>query len=98
MRSKWKFVYSNIKIDRILLAQRNKKKVKSPLRIYDRGSTILKSFVGQKVLVHQGQRFIRYTIKDFMIGHKFGEYALTKQMGEIIHIQKKDKKKQNKKK
>jgi small subunit ribosomal protein S19 len=97
MRSRWKFAYSNINIDRALLLQR-KKRSRMPLRIYDRGSTILKPFVGQKVLVHQGQKFVRYTIKDFMVGHKFGEYALTKPMGEIIHVQKKDKKKQAKKK
>jgi len=97
MRSKWKFVYSNVRVDRAILLQKNRKFSRSIVKIYDRGSTILPIFIGQRVLVHQGMRFVKYLIKDYMVGHKFGEFALTKHIGERIHISKKNKKKELKK-
>jgi small subunit ribosomal protein S19 len=97
MRSKWKLAYSNVKVDRAVLLHKNKKNFRSIVKIYDRGSTILSAFVGQRVLVHQGMRFVKYLIKDYMIGHKFGEFALTKHIGERIHATKKNKKKELKK-
>jgi small subunit ribosomal protein S19 len=97
MRSKWKFVYSNVKIDRAILAQSRKKFSQSLVKVYDRGSTILPLFIGQRVLVHQGMRFVKYLIKEYMVGHKFGEFALTKHIGEQIHITKKNRKKELKK-
>jgi ribosomal protein S19 len=35
-------------------------------------------FVGQKVVVHNGQHFFPINIKEEMVGHKFGEFSFTK--------------------
>lgn len=92
MRSRWKFVY----VDNLTLSnfQSVGKKKKSRSLVYAaRNSTILAKFIGFKVMVHQGKKFVQYTVKDSMVGHKFGEYALTKRIGINMHLlgKKKDK-------
>jgi len=98
MKSKWKPNYTNNSINSILFAQQQQRKRSSkykitPLEIFDRSSTILQCFTNLKVLVHNGRNFAQFTIKEFMIGHKFGEYAPTRLIGKSIHNRKKKKKK-----
>ena len=49
-----------------------------PERIHSRQTTILPSFVGQTVQVHNGQGYVNLSITSEMIGHKFGEFAVTR--------------------
>lgn len=91
MRSRWKGTYSDERFDLALMAQ--KIKSKRVLALPARNSTILSVFVGRRVLVPNGRRFNRYTVKPFMVGHKFGEYAPTKPMGRAMHLVKRKKKK-----
>jgi small subunit ribosomal protein S19 len=85
-RSSWKLNY----IDPLLLKQlyvlsKMKSDKKPVLQIWSRQSTILPDFVGLKVMVHNGIRFVTITLTKAMVGHKFGEFALTKRMGSLIH-------------
>ncbi len=48
------------------------------IRTYSRSSTILPSFVGLTFAVYNGQKFIPVLVTDTMIGHKFGEFAPTR--------------------
>jgi len=85
-RSSWKLKY----IDPILLKQlyafsKAKDEKKRILQIWSRHSTILPDFVGLKVMIHNGIRFITVTLSEGMVGHKFGEFAITKRMGAGIH-------------
>jgi small subunit ribosomal protein S19 len=48
------------------------------LQVYSRNSLIMPQFVGQKVVVHNGQHFFPINIKEEMVGHKFGEFSFTK--------------------
>jgi ribosomal protein S19 len=93
MRSNWKYVYSNPFIDRKIIKRKKNSKSSRQLTVntpvFSRNSTILPIFVGLRVLVHQGKKLIRFLIKGFMIGHKFGEYALAKRCGASIHQVKK---------
>lgn len=89
MRSKWKGIYSSNIVDSICLDLASN--TDSLLKIWDRSSTILPSHVGLKVLVYNGRTFVKFTVKAFMIGHKFGEYVPTKLMGRLIHERKKKK-------
>ena len=59
-------------------------------KIWSRRSYILPSFVGERVLIHTGKKFHKYRIKEEMVGHKFGEFALTRKK---VHHKKKKKKK-----
>jgi len=48
--------------------------------------------------VHKGKSYTKVNMVHQMIGHKLGEFSLTKKLGAKIHIQKKKKKQKNKKK
>jgi small subunit ribosomal protein S19 len=58
--------------------------------VWSRQSSILPQFVRSKFRVHNGKAFIEIEIQESMVGHKFGEFALTRK--KPIH-KKKDKKK-----
>ena len=46
--------------------------------IWSRQSSILPQFVHKKFKIHNGKSFIEIEIQESMIGHKFGEFALTR--------------------
>ena len=54
---------------------RNEKKV---LRTWSRRSTIIPEMVGHTIAVHNGKKFIPVYITENMVGHKLGEFALTR--------------------
>jgi len=58
--------------------------------VWSRHSSILPQFVNKKFMVHNGKSFNEITIQEAMIGHKFGEFALTRK--KPMH-KKKDRKK-----
>ena len=45
-------------------------------------------FLNRRVLIYNGLKFISIIIKENMIGHKFGEFVLTKKIGAQIHSNK----------
>ena len=47
--------------------------------IWSRASSILPQFVGKTFLIHNGKKFIPITVSEDMVGHKFGEFAPTRQ-------------------
>ena len=53
----------------------NQKKV---VKTWARRSTIPPEFVGHTVAVHNGNKFIPVFISENMVGHKLGEFALTR--------------------
>jgi small subunit ribosomal protein S19 len=53
-----------------------------PDRLWARRSTILPENLGQTWKIHNGKGFITFTITDSMIGHKLGEFALTRRKGQ----------------
>jgi small subunit ribosomal protein S19 len=61
------------KIDALNAA--NKKQV---IKTWSRTSTISPDFVGHTIAVHNGNRFIPVYITENMVGHKLGEFALTR--------------------
>ncbi|MCB9706147.1 MAG: 30S ribosomal protein S19 [Myxococcales bacterium] len=48
------------------------------VKTWSRRSTILPTFVGANVMVHNGHKFIPLFITENMVGHKFGEFAPTR--------------------
>ncbi|MBA33703.1 MAG: 30S ribosomal protein S19 [Candidatus Pelagibacter sp.] len=53
--------------------------VKKPIKTWSRKSTIIPDFVGISFLIYNGKKFIPITISEDMVGHKFGEFAPTRQ-------------------
>ena len=50
-----------------------------PIKTWSRKSTIIPDFVGISFLIYNGKKFIPITISEDMVGHKFGEFAPTRQ-------------------
>jgi small subunit ribosomal protein S19 len=48
------------------------------IKTWSRRSTIVPEFIGLTFAVHNGKKFIPVYVTDNMIGHKFGEFALTR--------------------
>ncbi|MCX7778988.1 MAG: 30S ribosomal protein S19 [Patescibacteria group bacterium] len=48
------------------------------IKTYSRDSTILPEMVGLTIHVHQGKIFVPVKIREEMIGHRLGEFALTR--------------------
>lgn len=51
---------------------------KEVIKTWSRRSTIMPQFVGLTFGVHNGQKFIPVHVTEDMIGHKFGEFSLTR--------------------
>ena len=77
-RAVWKgpFVEESLikKVDR----QKNDSN-KKPIKIWSRKSTIIPDFIGISFLIYNGKKFIPITVSEDMVGHKFGEFAPTRQ-------------------
>ena len=65
----------------------NKKEV---VKTWSRRSTIFPDFIGHTIAVHNGREFIPVYITEEMVGHKLGEFSLTRKCGG--HGENKDKK------
>ncbi|MBK8065473.1 MAG: 30S ribosomal protein S19 [Betaproteobacteria bacterium] len=51
---------------------------KRPIKTWSRRSTVLPEFVGLTIAVHNGKQHIPVYISENMVGHKLGEFALTR--------------------
>ena len=51
---------------------------KKPIKTWSRRSTILPEFIGLTIAVHNGKNHIPVLVNENMVGHKLGEFALTR--------------------
>ncbi len=51
---------------------------KRVISTYSRRSTIIPNFVGLTFAVHNGRKFVPVFITEQMVGHKLGEFSLTR--------------------
>ena len=51
---------------------------KEPIKTWARRSTISPEFVGHTFLVHNGKQHISVYVTEEMVGHKLGEFSLTR--------------------
>ena len=56
----------------------NVKNEKKVVKTWSRSSTILPSFVGHTIAVHDGRKHVPVYITEDMVGHKLGEFAPTR--------------------
>ena len=59
----------------------NSENKKTVIKTWSRRSTIYPDFVGHTIAVHNGKDFIPVYITEEMVGHKLGEFALTRKFG-----------------
>lgn len=56
----------------------NKSGKKEVVKTYSRRSTIFPDFIGHTFAVHNGKEFIPVYVTEDMVGHKLGEFSLTR--------------------
>ena len=77
-RSIWKGPFVEESLIKKVDKQKNETN-KKPIKTWSRKSTIIPDFVGFSFLIYNGKKFIPITISEDMVGHKFGEFAPTRQ-------------------
>ena len=75
----WKgpFVEEHL-LEKLVRSSLKGKKRKKVIKTWSRSSTIIPQFVGNSVKIYNGRTFTSLNIIDEMIGHKFGEFSLTR--------------------
>jgi len=64
---------------KVMAAQgEDNKKGNKVIKTWSRRSTIVPEFIGLTFAVHNGKKFIPVYVTDNMIGHKLGEFSLTR--------------------
>jgi len=51
---------------------------RSPLKTWARSCTIVPEFVGHTFQVHNGRAFLDVYVTEDMVGHKLGEFSITR--------------------
>jgi small subunit ribosomal protein S19 len=76
-RSSRKGPYVDIK----LLGKVEKQKqtnAKTPIKTWARACTVVPDFIGHTFSVHNGKTFVQVFVTDNMVGHKLGEFSVTR--------------------
>ena len=54
---------------------------KDVIKTWSRSSTIFPNMIGHTIAVHDGRKHVPVYITEEMVGHKLGEFALTRKFG-----------------
>ncbi|MGL6073904.1 MAG: 30S ribosomal protein S19 [Fimbriiglobus sp.] len=65
-------------VDDRLAAKAAKIGVKEPIKTWSRDCTVIPDFIGCTFLVHNGKTFVKVYVTEEMVGHKLGEFSLTR--------------------
>lgn len=49
-----------------------------PIRTWARACAVVPEFVGHTLAIHNGMKFINVFVTEDMVGHKLGEFAMTR--------------------
>jgi small subunit ribosomal protein S19 len=63
---------------KVLVAQKEANPSKRVISTYSRRSTIIPDFVGLTFAIHNGRKFVPVFITEQMVGHKLGEFSITR--------------------
>jgi small subunit ribosomal protein S19 len=77
-RSIKKGPYVEAKLESKVAVMNDGKSKKTVMKTWSRRSTITPDFVGHTFAVHNGNKFIPVYVTEFMVGHKLGEFAPTR--------------------
>ena len=56
----------------------NRERDKKVIKSWSRRSTVTPEMVGHTIAIHNGRKFVPIYISENMVGHKLGEFALTR--------------------
>ncbi|BAK81783.1 30S ribosomal protein S19 [Candidatus Arthromitus sp. SFB-rat-Yit] len=63
-------------LDRIIIMNKNSEK--KVIKTWSRSSTIFPEMIGHTIAVHDGRKHVPVYVTEDMVGHKLGEFALTR--------------------
>jgi small subunit ribosomal protein S19 len=66
-------------VDKVMALQEAGSTGSKVIKTWSRRSTIIPEFIGLTFAVHNGKKFIPVYVTDNMIGHKLGEFSMTRQ-------------------
>ena len=76
-RSLKKGIFVSVKLEKKINTLNDTKK-KQVIKTWSRASTITPDFVGHTIAVHNGKNFVPVFVTENMVGHKLGEFVLTR--------------------
>ncbi|HEX7365208.1 MAG TPA: 30S ribosomal protein S19 [Dehalococcoidia bacterium] len=76
-RSSKKGAYCDVKLLKKIV-KLNKSGEKAVIKTWSRASTVLPEMIGHTIGVHDGRRHVPIFITENMVGHKLGEFAITR--------------------
>ncbi len=76
-RSIKKGPYVDEKLYKKVLVQKDSNN-REPIKTWARACTIIPEFVGHNFAVHNGRQFVGLFVTESMVGHKLGEFALSR--------------------
>ena len=77
-RSSWKMPFSEVSAPFFAPNLDKTKLDKSLSKVWSRQSVVLPQFVDNSFTVHNGKTFVPIKVSEEMVGHKFGEFAITR--------------------
>ncbi len=60
------------------IVEMNNKNEKKVIKTWSRSSTIFPEFIGHTIAVYDGRKHVPVYVTEDMVGHKLGEFALTR--------------------
>ena len=60
------------------IVEMNSKNEKKVVKTWSRSSTIFPEFIGHTIAVYDGRKHVPVYVTEDMVGHKLGEFALTR--------------------
>jgi small subunit ribosomal protein S19 len=76
-RSLKKGPFISVKLEKKVLGMYESGK-KSVIKTWSRASMISPDFVGHTIAVHNGNKFVPVYVTENMVGHKLGEFSMTR--------------------
>jgi small subunit ribosomal protein S19 len=65
-------------LKKVAIIANDSNKASKVIKTWSRRSTIIPEFIGVTFAVHNGKKFVPVYVTDNMIGHKLGEFSLTR--------------------
>lgn len=63
---------------KVKVEQMNQRGDRRVIKTWSRRSTVVPEMVGHTIAVHNGSKFIPVFVSENMVGHKLGEFAMTR--------------------
>jgi small subunit ribosomal protein S19 len=60
-----------------------------PIKTHDRTLVVVPKMIGKTIHVYNGKEFLKVEIADEMLGHRLGEFALTRKIAKHTSLKKK---------